>query len=43
MMGLGAEVKIGASGLAVHFVTQGAIRSSVNGGMGGGLHFRFPW
>jgi hypothetical protein len=30
MMGLGVEVKIGVSGLAVHFVTQRAIRSSVN-------------
>jgi hypothetical protein len=30
MMGFGAEVEIGVSGLAVHFVTQRAIRSSVN-------------
>jgi hypothetical protein len=30
MMGLGVEVKIGVSGLAVHFVTQRTIRSSVN-------------
>jgi hypothetical protein len=30
MMGLGVEVKIGVSGLAVHFVTQRAIRFSVN-------------
>jgi hypothetical protein len=30
MMGLGVGVKIGVSGLAVHFVTQRAIRSSVN-------------
>jgi hypothetical protein len=30
MMGLGVEVEIGVSGLAVHFVTQRAIRSSVN-------------
>jgi hypothetical protein len=30
MMELGVEVKIGVSGLAVHFVTQRAIRSSVN-------------
>jgi hypothetical protein len=29
-MGLGVEVKIGVSGLAVHFVNQRAIRSSVN-------------
>jgi hypothetical protein len=29
-MGLGIEVEIGVSGLAVHFVTQRAIRSSVN-------------
>jgi hypothetical protein len=30
MMGIGVEVEIGVSGLAVHFVTQRAIRSSVN-------------
>jgi hypothetical protein len=30
MMGLGVEVEIGVSGLAVHFVTQRAIRCSVN-------------
>jgi hypothetical protein len=30
MMGLGVELEIGVSGLAVHFVTQRAIRSSVN-------------
>jgi hypothetical protein len=30
MMALGVEVEIGVSGLAVHFVTQRAIRSSVN-------------
>jgi hypothetical protein len=30
MMGLGVEVEIGVSGLAVHFVSQSAIRSSVN-------------
>jgi hypothetical protein len=29
MMGLGAEVKIGVSALAVYFVSQRAIRSSV--------------
>jgi hypothetical protein len=29
-MGLGFEVEIGVSGLAVHFVTQRAIRSYVN-------------
>jgi hypothetical protein len=29
MMGLGVDVKIGVSGLAVHFVTQRAIRSFV--------------
>jgi hypothetical protein len=29
-MGLGIEVEIGVSGLAVHFVSQRAIRSSVN-------------
>jgi hypothetical protein len=30
MTGLGVEVKTGVSGLAVHFVTQRAIPSSVN-------------
>jgi hypothetical protein len=30
MMGLGVEVEIGVSGLVVHFVSQRAIRSSVN-------------
>jgi hypothetical protein len=30
MIGLGVEVEIGVSGLAVHFVSQRAIRSSVN-------------
>jgi hypothetical protein len=30
MMGLGVEVEIGVSGLAVHFVSQRAIRSSVD-------------
>jgi hypothetical protein len=30
MMGLGVEVEIGVSGLAVHFVSQRAIRYSVN-------------
>jgi hypothetical protein len=30
MMGLGVEVKIGVSLLPVHFVSQTAIRSSVN-------------
>jgi hypothetical protein len=30
MMGLGVEVEIGVSGLAVYFVTQRAIWSSVN-------------
>jgi hypothetical protein len=30
MMGLGVEVEIGVSGLAVHVVTQRSIRSSVN-------------
>jgi hypothetical protein len=30
MMGPGVEVETGVSGLAVHFVTQRAIRSSVN-------------
>jgi hypothetical protein len=30
MIGLGFEVKIGVSWLAVHFVSQRAIRSSVN-------------
>jgi hypothetical protein len=30
MMGLGVEVKIGVSGLAVHFMSQRAIRSPVN-------------
>jgi hypothetical protein len=30
MMRLGVEVRIGVSGLAVHFVTQTAIQSSVN-------------
>jgi hypothetical protein len=29
-MGLGIEVEIGVSGLAVHFVSQRAVRSSVN-------------
>jgi hypothetical protein len=30
MMGLGVEVEIGVSGLAVYFVSQRAIRFSVN-------------
>jgi hypothetical protein len=30
MMGLGAEVETGVNWLAVHFVSQSAIRSSVN-------------
>jgi hypothetical protein len=30
MLGLGIEVEIGVSGLAVHFVSQRANRSSVN-------------
>jgi hypothetical protein len=30
MMGLGVEVEIGVSWLAVHFVSQTTIRSSVN-------------
>jgi hypothetical protein len=30
MIGLGVEVKIGVNGLAVHFMTQRAIRSSVS-------------
>jgi hypothetical protein len=30
MMGLGVEVEIGVTGLAVHFVSQRAFRSSVN-------------
>jgi hypothetical protein len=30
MMGLGIEVEIGVNGLAVHFVSQRAIWSSVN-------------
>jgi hypothetical protein len=30
MIGLGVEVEIGVSGLAVHFVSQRAIRSFVN-------------
>jgi hypothetical protein len=30
MIGLGVEVEIGVSGLAVHFVSQRVIRSSVN-------------
>jgi hypothetical protein len=30
MMGLGVEVKIGVGGLVAHFVSQRAIRSSVN-------------
>jgi hypothetical protein len=30
IMGLGVEVEIGVSGLAVHFVTQRDIRSSIN-------------
>jgi hypothetical protein len=30
MMRLGIEVEIGVSGLAVHFLSQRAIRSSVN-------------
>jgi hypothetical protein len=29
-MGLGVEAEIGVSGLAVHFVSQRTIRSSVN-------------
>jgi hypothetical protein len=30
MMGLGAEVEIGVSGLEIHFVFQRAVQSSVN-------------
>jgi hypothetical protein len=30
MMGLGVEVEIGVSGLAIHFVSKRAVRSSIN-------------
>jgi hypothetical protein len=43
MMGLGAEVEIGVSELAVHFVSHPVFCKYLTPGMGGGLHFRFAW